>query len=206
MTEMVRDMVAGVVTVVLTAVGATWRERLRWRRSSAAQEQERALETKRALRLVERELFEAECRIARAVEESHFTPNNRVLTTVDWTEYRGVLSTELGAADWRLITAAYDAISDLNQRLQLRLGSSTPEESAGNALANAVVDSVMSRVREDDKMQLRWRAIRTASWILRAYLDEAEKVEYAWAEDERLASQLWPPQPQAAAASLPPSS
>ena len=191
MTSMVQELVVSAVAVVLTAVGATRRERVRWRRSTAAADAERALVAKRALRLVERELFEAQDRIARAVQAGHFAPDNRRLTTSDWEQHRGTVATELGVADWHLVTAAYDAINDLNQRLTLWLSARTPQDT-GQAIADGLTDAVLSRVRDDDKLQLRWRAIRTSAWILRAYLDEAEKVEFALAEDERISSQLWP--------------
>lgn len=189
---MVSGVMIAVVTGVIAFLSATWIERMRWRRAAAGEAAQRALASRRAVRLVERELFEAEQRIVRAVRAGHYSRNNRVLATREWDEHRGVISTELGVADWHLVGAAYDAIIDLNERLDERLGSVGPPTDAGQALVSGVAEMGLSRVRDGDQLQLRWRAIRTASWILRAQLDEAEKVSFAWAEDERLAAELWP--------------
>lgn len=185
---------ATLFTAVITAVGATWLERVRWRRAEAAGARNRELATKRALRLVERELNEAETRIARIVGRGCFAPADRTFATNEWNEHRGWLAGELGVADWHQVTAAYDSIVDLNEALDQRLGAlaHTTAENLGQVLTSAVAEAGLSRVRDDDQLELRWRAVRTASWILRAYAGEAEEAHWALEQDRLLARQLWP--------------
>jgi hypothetical protein len=92
------------------------------------------------------------------------------------------------------VTAAYDSIVDLNEGLDQRLGAlaQTTPENLGQVLTSAVAEGRLSRVRDDDQLELRWRAIRTASWILRAYGGEAEEAHWALEQERLLARQLWP--------------
>jgi hypothetical protein len=195
--SMADPLLIALVPAAAALAGGIQLERVRWRRMTAAQENERAVATKRAVRLVERELFEAEMRIARSARTGYFAPADRRCATAEWRQHSGELAEELGVADWHRVTAAYDAIVDLNETLDQRLGPFRNADPAniGQAVTSAFAEAKLSQVRESDKLELRWRAIRTASWILRAQIGDSEKLVWALAEDERLAAELWPRQP-----------
>ncbi len=65
---------------------------------------------------------------------------------------------------------------------------------AALAVSAGVLEALISRVREADRLELRWRVVRRAAWNLRAQLNEAERAWVAIEEDERLAAELWPKQ------------
>jgi hypothetical protein len=193
---MVDALVPALITGAVGVVGATSVERARWRRTAAASAAERELVTQRGLRLVEREFHEAEMRITRAARIGFFLAADRRLATDEWHAHRAELAAVLGATDWHRVIAAYDAIVDLNETLDERLGAvaeSTPEN-VGQAITSAVFEARLSQVRDTDQLESRWRAIRTASWILRAYVGDSGKAERAIDEDERMAAELWPRQ------------
>ena len=190
---MVTQLLLLIAATASTAVAATHLERVRARHRFAERDEERERERRRALRLVEQELYEAETWIERAARAGRYDPPARRSPTAAWNEHRPVLAGELGIADWHRVSAAYDAITDLNETLDARIGpalASNPEN-LGQAITGAFLELKLVEVYDADRLELRWRAIRTASWILRAYLDEAETVEHALAEDDRLATELW---------------
>jgi hypothetical protein len=161
----------------LTTV-ANWNtERRRWRRERDAAAEERRLEVRQTTRLVEQELWEAEQFIAAAAESGCYGPSVRRASTATWNRSREYLARHLGVADWRRVTSAFDAINDLNWLLDSRA-----------AEPSGVLD-----VRDEDCLEARWRAVRTAAWILRAEVDEAEKLDDWLAEDKVAAAKLFGP-------------
>jgi hypothetical protein len=152
-------------------------ERMRAWREEAARQENAAERSRIAIRLIEHELFRAEQDLADFARAGRH-PARAQLTTTAWADHRETLSMRLGKADWDTMCAAYDAINGLNDLMRRRPATRTFESS--------------------DRLELRWRAIRRASWNLREELGEAEKLERTLDEDERLAAELWP-QPEAAA-------
>jgi hypothetical protein len=164
---------SGALAGVALTTAANWMtERRRWRREREAAAEDRRLEVRQATRLVEQELWEAEQLIAAAAVSGEYGPR---LPTTTWNAWREYLARHLGVADWHRVTSAFDAINDLNWSLDSR------ESESGGVL----------RVAEDDRLELRWRAVRTAAWILRAEADEAEKLDHWLAEDKAAAAQLF---------------
>lgn len=155
----------------------------------AAAEQEASV--REAMRIVEQELWANEQMLADAARTGMFWSTTRSLTQDAWHAYRQTLSRLLGLADWQTLNAAYEAVNDLELRLRERAVETRPENAA-QAITSAILDVHGRRVRDDDRLELRWRAVRRASWMLRATLDEGEKVTVALDEDERLAAELWP--------------
>jgi hypothetical protein len=94
-----------------------WRRR--WRREREATAEERQLEVRQATRLIEQELVEAEHLIIAAAKAKEYRRARRA-PTATWNEWRPYLARHLGVADWRLVTMAFDAITDLNWLLDNR--------------------------------------------------------------------------------------
>jgi hypothetical protein len=178
-------------------------ERLRWRRRVEYENERRASETRSSIRLVEAELYEADRRLRQAASSGLYETRARCVSIDQWIDHRARLAATLGSADWHLVSAAYEELTKLNDLVADRLEpvvESRPEN-VGQALTSAIVEVHLRRVRDFDDLEARWRAARTASWILRSYAGDAESVEKALSDDARLAARLWPRRPPSVAPS-----
>jgi hypothetical protein len=184
------DVGVPLLAAAIGVLGGRWLERTRARNQLEMRAEERSELVRGAVRLVELELFAAEQAIAGAAREGRFSHADRPLATGAWQRHAQTLASALGVADWHRVHAAYDAIMDLNALLE-RHAAQFDSESRGARGHLYSSEPVTMATRDDDGVELRWRAIRTASWILRAQIGDEERVDVALADDERRAKILF---------------
>lgn len=158
---------------IVSACASAGTERRRWRREREVALEAHQLEIRQATRLVEQELVEAEQMIVEATVAKEYRREQRA-STATWNDWRPYLARHLGVADWRLVAMAFVALNDLNLVLETRQvhGGAAP-------------------VRDQDKLQERLYAVRTASHILRLQLDEGERTHQWVADTQALLSRLF---------------
>jgi hypothetical protein len=175
-------------------ISGVWIERLRSRRADAQARQARRQELRLAARLVELELCQGEVLLAEMARTRRYPRAAMRLPARAWEEQRAVLATQLGAADWWQVRGAYEHIQRFNRELDERFAPSlqAKPESLEQAAVAAVIDVHLLRLTDTAPLRELWQTLRSASWMLRAELEEAESVHSALADDRRRAAELWP--------------
>lgn len=139
--------------VALSTGGQLLVDGRRGRRERATEAKREARELRLAVRLVIEELAEAAALIENAAGSRRYWAAPRELPTTTWSQYKTEIAGAIdSAADWRLITAAYDAVNDLNWTVQHRRTKTTAIEE----------DEFRARLHEHDDTRAKWRTIRQA--------------------------------------------
>jgi hypothetical protein len=168
---------------VLTTSGQLLIERGRAKRERQAEERRHARELRLAVRLVMEELAEALSLVEAAARSGRYWVGPRQLPTDTWNRYRTDIAAAIEASlDWRRITAAYDAINNLNWVVGHRRHTSRD------------VSGHTEGFRTDPQDQLRdvWMSLRLAIETLEATLSITGEASRVVGEREALARQLWP--------------
>jgi hypothetical protein len=138
---------------VLTTSGQLIVERGRARRERDAGRQKELLELRLAARLVVEELAECAALIEKAAETGRYWRAPRQLPAGSWDEYRTDIAVALdSAAEWRKVTTAYDATTNLNWTVEHRRNTDQTLDSASQG----------PFVKPEEQMRAVWRSIQEA--------------------------------------------
>lgn len=168
---------------VLTTSGQLLIERQRSKRESEAGEQLRRREVRLAVRLVMEELAESMALIEGAARSRRYWVGPRQLPTATWNDYRTDIAVAIESAlDWRRVTAAYDAINNLNWVVDHRRRTSRDTYGPTEGFW----------IEPQDRTREAWSRVRLALETLERTLDIQGEASRVTGEEEVLARQLWP--------------
>lgn len=179
---------------ISTVVAYTRIEAGKDRRARARREEERERSSRRAKRLVELELQAVERILEEVAKRGRWPSLATRLPTAAWSAAVDQLAENLGPADWWRLSGTYEDIAVLNRGLDERLGAlaGAEAENPARAVTAAFVEASVLRAEARHEIKRLWRAVREASWMLRAILGEGEDMMCAIASDEARERELWP--------------
>ena len=98
-------------------------------------------DVRRAARLIDSDLFNAEVAAETTVEKNTLWVNNQRLTTEGWQKYRDIIASELTEADWVAVMVAVQAVNQLQAtrdvHLQIQLAELSMDIAMEATLASA---------------------------------------------------------------------
>lgn len=167
----------------LTTSGQMLIERARGKREIAAEERRQARDIRLAVRLVAEELAESMSLIETAAQTHRYWIGPRDLPVTTWVQYQTDIAAQIESPiDWRLITAAYDAINNLNWIVQHR------------RVTDQTVDTTIQGAPVWPKEETRetWRQIRAAIGALERAIGVMGPASRMLGEVEAVERTLWP--------------
>lgn len=176
--------VVGVASgVVLSTGGQILVDGLRSRRERDAQEKQDARELRQSVRLVTEELAEAKRMIEKAAKARRYWPSPRMMPTDTWNRHRSDIAAAIESPlYWRFITAAYDAVNELNWTVQHRRNTTT------------LVDDhrLGAHVEAADNTRETWRTVRQAIQALEETINVQGPASRILREAEDAEREYWP--------------
>lgn len=176
-------LVGVVVGGGLALLGQLSTETFRTRREKKAEERAEQRAKQLSVRLVMEELAEAQSLIFDAAESGFYWVAPRVLPTNTWNDYRTDIATVLDAPlSWRMVTAAYDSINNLNWIVGHRRATTQDSEAGVRGV----------RLEAEDETRAAWRSIRLAIETLEGTLHVSGPASRVMREREDVEREYWP--------------
>ena len=167
----------------LTTSGQLLIERGRAKRERRAEADRAKRELRLAARLVMEELAESMVLIQKSARSRRYWVGPRALPTTTWNQYRTVIAAGIDSAlDWRLVTAAYDAINNLNWLVEHRRRT---EQRVSTGVEGAIVN-------EHDETRAVWRASRSALHALERTVEVSGPASRLLHDQDDLELEFWP--------------
>lgn len=168
----------------ISTIPNAWIARNHERHARNAEREREQAQTRLACRLVAQELAEAAKLLEHSARTGRFFGGVGELPTDTWERYQVTLAASIESpADWRRVTEAHDAITDLNWRIAERREITSSTESPSYGIP----------VEPGDDPGGTWLTLRYAIVILemlvRDYIPGSDD------DDLRRAEQLWPTKP-----------
>jgi len=172
-----------IVGAALTFCGQLINEGIRGRRERESEEKRDTKALRLAARLVMEELAEANTLIEQAARTGRYWRAPRQIPTETWNQYRTDLAIAIEVPlDWRIVTAAYDALNNLNWTVQHRR---TSDQTVDGARLGVFINA-------DDHTRDVWRSVRQAIGVLERIIGVMGPASRVLGEEDERERGLWP--------------
>lgn len=195
-------IVALVATIIGATIGATTNYVLAGRRERADRDRDsrsHAIEVKRAARLIDLELAQAQALAAIAIEKRYWV-DGAELSTEAWQKYGGTIAPDLSNQTWHTVTIAFMAVEHIKGSMALHVGGALRDR----PLSDGSADGVAPMLKD---VTLGREALAPVVWdtypheaggplaerypaIAKAYVDMKRHADYMTAEARRLSSKV----------------